>query len=252
MQIVFQNPGFDYSLDSILLFQTENTSGWWREALYSFYPQVDREWMGRLDGAGQAAYLREVLSDVYRQLMPELKVKQKAYQTYWEENRQAVVDALGDIFQMSLADRFQNVRANITLNPICPRFLAERTFDLFYRNSPRGALGMSLHEIVHFIWFDRWSVLFQDDPAEYEAPHLKWLFSEMAVKAILGDSRLTERNPYYPDGCVYDYFYTMAVEKQPILETMEELFAEGDIDQFMIKGYRYCREHEAEIRKQVK
>ena len=111
---------------------------------------------------------------------------------------------------------------------------------------------MSLHEIVHFIWFDRWSALFQDNPAEYEAPNLKWLFSEMAVKAILGDPRLAERNPYYPDSCVYDYFYAMTVEKRPILEIMEELFTEGGIAQFMIEGYRFCREHKAEICQQVK
>ena len=252
MQIVFQNPGFDYSVDSVLLFQTENTGGWWRKALYAFYPQVNRELMERLSGAERTAYLREVLSDVYCQLVPELTAKREAYQTHWEENHQAVEEALGDIFQMPLAGRFQNIRANITLNPICPRFLAERTFDLFYRNSPRGALGMSLHEIVHFIWFDRWSALFRDEQAEYEAPHLKWIFSEMAVKAILGDARLAERNPYYPDSCVYDYFYTMAVEKRPILETMEELFAERNIDRFMMEGYRYCREHETEIRRQTK
>ena len=252
MQITFQNPGFDYSVNSILLFQTEETSNWRKDALYSFYPQIDREQMEQVNRTEQAEYLRKVLSNVYCQLVPELEEKQAAYQAHWEENRQEIEDALGDIFRTPLADRFQNIRANITLNPICPRFLKERTFDLFYRNSPGGALGMALHEIVHFLWFDRWESIFHDDPAEYEAPHLKWIFSEMAVKAILGSPRLAERNPYYPDSCVYAYFYTMTVENRRILETMDELFARGDIDRFMAEGYRYCREHEAEIRRQIR
>ena len=252
MQITFQNPGFDYSMNSILLFQTENTGSWWKDALFSFYPQIDREQMERLSGTGQTAYLREVLSGVYRQLAPELEEKKEAYQISWDENRQTVEEALGDIFQTPLAGQFQDIRANITLNPVCPRFLAERTFDLFCRNSPKGALGMSLHEVVHFLWFDRWNTLFHDDPAEYESPHLKWVFSEMAVYPILGDIRLAARNPYYPASCVYDYFYTMTVEGRPILDTMAELFAAGNIDRFMTDGYRYCREHEAEIRLQMK
>lgn len=252
MQITFQNPGFDYSVNSVLLFQTENTGSWWKDALFSFYPQIEREQMDRLRRTEQTAYLREILSSVYQQLTPELEEKKTAYQIFWDKNRQAVEEALGDTFRMPLAEQFQNIRANITMNPICPRFLAERTFDLFYRNSPKGALGMSLHEVVHFLWFDRWSTLFRDAPAEYESPYLKWVFSEMAVYPVLGDPRLAARNPYYPDSCVYDYFYTMTVEGRPVLDTMTELFAAGNIDQFMTDGYRYCREHEAEIRLQMK
>lgn len=252
MQVTFLNPGFDYSLDSILLFQRSETGDWWKDALFSFYPQLEREWMDRLGGTERAEYLRMVLSGVYWELMPELEKKKETYQACWEENRQEVEEALGDIFRVPLAGRFHDIRANITLNPICPRFLAERIFDLFYRNSPRGALGMSLHEIVHFLWFDRWSGIFHNDPAEYEAPHLKWIFSEMAVKPILGDSRLAARNPYYPDDCVYAYFSTMTVEGRPILETMEDLFSGRSIEQFMVEGYRYCQEHEAEIRRQIK
>ena len=43
MQITFDNPGFDYSIRSILLFQTEEAGDWWRESLYCFYPQVERD-----------------------------------------------------------------------------------------------------------------------------------------------------------------------------------------------------------------
>ena len=206
MEITFKNPGFSYSVDSILLFQTDETSGWWKDSLYCFYPQLERKRIEGLCGAEQAAYLREALSNIYRQSEAELEEKVQTYQAHWEANRGEVEEALADVFQMPLAGRFQNIIANITLNPICPRFLAERTFDVFYRNSPRGALGMSLHEVVHFLWFDRWRSLFQDDPSEYETPHLKWLFSEMAVKPILGTPGLAERNPYYPNECLYEDF----------------------------------------------
>ena len=111
---------------------------------------------------------------------------------------------------------------------------------------------MALHEVVHFLWFDRWSALFRDDPAEYETPHLKWLLSEMAVKPILGEPRLAARNPYYPDNCVYAYFDTMTVEGRPILEDMEALYAAEGVDGLMEEGFRYCREHEEEIRRQMK
>ena len=90
MQITFDNPGFDYSIRSILLFQTEEAGDWWRESLCCFYPQVERERVEGLKGAAREAYLRDVLGAVYRSLAPELAEKREACQAHWEENRRAV------------------------------------------------------------------------------------------------------------------------------------------------------------------
>ncbi len=115
MQITFCAPGLAYSIDSILLFQTEETGNWWRDSLYCFYPQLDRTRMEQTAKPEQEAYLREALSDIYQQAAREIVEKKEAYQAHWEENRQAVEDVLGNIFRMPLAGRFQNVQANITL-----------------------------------------------------------------------------------------------------------------------------------------
>ena len=140
MQITYREPSLAHSIDSILLFQTEGTGGWWMDALYQFYPQLDRGRMERGSRLERAAYLRESLSETYEQLVPELKEKVRDYQGHWDKNRRAVEEALGDIFQIPLEGRYQDIRADITLNPICPRFLKERRFDVFYRNSPSGSL----------------------------------------------------------------------------------------------------------------
>ena len=44
----------------------------------------------------------------------------------------------------------------MSFNPISPRYLDEQAFDVFWLNSERGALGMALHEIIHFVWFRVW------------------------------------------------------------------------------------------------
>ncbi len=99
MQVTFYAPGLAYSVDSILLFQKEETGDWWRNALYQFYPQLDREWMKRASGPEQEAKLREELSGVYEQLAE----KPAAYQLHWNKNRRVVEEALGDVFQIPLA-----------------------------------------------------------------------------------------------------------------------------------------------------
>ena len=165
-----------------------------------------------------------------------------------------MTDELSDAFGMSLDGAYEDIVGTVTVGPVCPRFLGARAFDVFHINSPRGALGMVIHEVIHFLWFDRWRELFRDDPAEYETPHLKWLLSEMAVEPIMRDGRLSSRNPYFPrenGGCVYGYFYDMLVGGAPILGTLNDLYRAGGMRALMEEGYRYCLLHESEIRAHI-
>lgn len=133
-------------------------------------------------------------------------------------------------------------------------FLKERYFDIFYRNSERGALGMSIHEVIHYIWFYIWNKHFGDSYAEYDSPSLKWILSEMVVESIMDDRRLAEINPYYPrknGGCVYGYFQDMIIRRKPVLDTMRELYKDTHITDYMEKAYGYCLENETAIRQHI-
>ena len=110
---------------------------------------------------------------------------------------------------------------------------------------------MSIHEIIHFVWFDVWHSLFGDSFEEYERPSLKWILSEMAVESVMSDPRLSSINPYFPGesgGCIYPYFFDMEAGGAPILDTLDEMYKNEDIRSFMRDSYAYCLEHEREIR----
>ena len=142
---------------------------------------------------------------------------------------------------------------NVTFNPICPHFLSTKSFDVFYLNSERGALGIALHEIIHFLWFHIWGSHFNDSAKDYETPHLKWVFSEMVVDPIMRkDTRLSGINPYFEGGCAYEYFYEMTINGKPILETLYEIYINLNILEFMEQVYAYCKKHEAEIKAQMR
>lgn len=48
MNVTYQNPGFDHSIDSILLFQEDNKTPFWSDSLFYFYPQISKEKIVRL------------------------------------------------------------------------------------------------------------------------------------------------------------------------------------------------------------
>jgi len=251
MKLVYKNPRLEYSIDSILLFHEGGLSDFWIETLFEEYPKLDKNKFNTLTSLNRREYLREMLSGILE--TNEMNEKIIRYQNYWDANVINIQKALEDAFGIQLSNKFNNMVGNITLNPICPRFLESNTFDIYYLNSERGALGIALHEIIHFVWFHVWNSHFQDSKSEYEMPHLTWILSEMVVDTIMRhDKKLYSINPYFDEGCAYDYFYTMKIEKKPILETLLDIYENNSMITFMEKSYKYCLEHETEIRNQMK
>lgn len=254
MNVQYINPGFQHSIDSIMLFHTNPDTPYWTDALFYFFPQIQAEKMKTLSTEGRRDYLAEILREVYNGLEDQLNEKVVAYNEHWQKHRSQIEDALSEAFQLDTRALFNDIRANITLNPVCPRFLQEHTFDVFYLNSHRGAIGISMHEIIHFLWFHVWNTLFYARWDEYERPHIKWVLSEMVVESIMRDERLSSINPYFPrenGGCVYRYFQDMVIGGRSILETIEEMYQCGKMTDFMRQSYQYCLQHEKQIQAHI-
>lgn len=254
LDITFADPGIDYMLQSILAFQQDDENDFWSEPLYHFYPQLDARRARQLPLEQRKDYIASVMRHVYDEAQPVICQKVTSYSDHWSKCRPQIEEALSEAFDLDCAASFQNLRCNISLNPIEPRFLLERRFDLFYLNSERGAIGEAIHEIIHIVWFHVWNRIFQDSFEEYERPSLKWILSEMVVEPIMRDPRLSSINPYFrleDGGCVYPYFYDMVIDHAPILETLYELYRAVPIADFMRRSYACCQAHEQEIRAHI-
>lgn len=254
MNITFYNPGINYSLHQIMLFQTEEETDYWASPLYYFYPELNEDYAKNLSASEKTLYIEKILKKVYAEAVSEINEKIYLYTKHWDECSPQINAALSDAFGIDCRKLFCRLRCNITLNPVSPRFLREEYFDIFYLNSERGAVGQCIHEIIHFVWFYVWHELFKDSYKDYERPSLQWILSEMVVEAIMSDPRLSSVNPYYPrehGGCIYNYFFTMTIGGIPILDTIEEMYKNLTMKEFMKASYHYCRKHEQEIRKHI-
>lgn len=206
MNLYFRNPGFDTMITSILHFQREEETAFWSDSLYRFYPQLDKVYAAQLSFDERKRYITEVLKAVYGEAESEIDRKVQVYEAHWNRHRAQIQQALSEAFEMDLAPLFYEMRCDVSMNPVSPRFLDEERFEVFYLNSERGAIGTAIHEIIHFVWFYVWNQVFSDSYEEYECPSLKWILSEMVVESIMADERLASLNPYFPreqGGCIY-------------------------------------------------
>lgn len=254
MHIEFSNPGFKHSIESMLLFQSDSESAYWSDSIYYFYPSIDKARVDSLNLSEKREYITAELQKTYNALQDTWSEKLDAYNAHWKSHRNQINDALSDAFALDAHTLFNDLKGYITLNPVCPRFLRERYIDMFHLNSHRGCIGLTIHEMIHFLWFHVWNSIHHDSYDEYERPSLKWILSEMVVESIMSDERLSSINPYFPrenGGCVYGYFQNMVIENRPILETLDEIYRTASMPDFMKYGYDYCLKNEAAIRAHI-
>lgn len=186
MDIEFVNPGVDYMIQRIMDFQTKAESAFWSEPLYRFYPQLDKAYAISLPFSERNEYIERTMRAVYAKLEDTINEKAALYTRHWNACKPQITAALSDAFGVDCANLFNDIRCNLSLNPIEPRFLKERCYDTFYLNSERGAIGGGIHEIIHFVWFHVWNRLFGDSYDEYERPSLKWILSFTGCGAMSG------------------------------------------------------------------
>lgn len=254
MELQVINPGFEYMIDKIMGFQTDETTVFWSEPLYHFYPQLNQEYASSLSADDRKSYFEKTLRSVYAKQECIINDKISLYSKHWEACKPQITAALSDAFEIDCGGIFNDMKCNISINPIEPRYLEEHVFDVFYLNSERGAIGQAIHEIIHFIWFHVWHKIFGDSYEEYETPSLKWILSEMVVESVMRDPRLSTINPYFErnqGGCIYPYFFDMKADNKYILDTLDEMYRNQGIADFMKNAYRYCKNHEHEIRNHI-
>lgn len=248
MDLTFKIPSFEYMVNSINEIESEDIDDFFKGSLFYFYPNIYKDKFYSLKGNDRKEYLTACLRDIFVKEQDLFKTKIDTYNKHWVDNKEIVIEAFQDAFKIDLKNEFNEMVGYIGLNPVSPRFLDTNTFDVFYLNSERGALGMALHEIVHFVWFKIWGEYFHDDIKDYETPNLKWVFSEIIPELIMRDERLKLRNPYSNGQVIYDYFYKMKIDDKPIIDILYEMYSNMTIHEFMEKGFYLLQKNEIEIR----
>ena len=242
------------TIASILKFQTEDTTEYWRSQLFNVYPWLDKGRCSSLALEDRKEYLISELSAYYDKIQLNLQNKLSMSQNVWLENKENVNDIYSKVFDIDCHNILSNIMAEISLNPICPRNLKHVSFSFFWGADNNNFMKTALHEMIHFVWFHIWQKYFTDNEKEYESPSLKWILSEMVIDTFV---RKTEIGVLYPEPYkqqpAYRYFYEMIVHKTPILVLLSNIKEESSsIRQFMEGAYQFCLENEVVIREQLR
>ncbi|MCC7552119.1 hypothetical protein KO317_00445 [Candidatus Micrarchaeota archaeon] len=104
-----------------------------------------------------------------------------------------------------------------------PRYLEKRTFDLYYKENIKNMKAITIHELLHFIYFDKWKKIFpKDDISKFEAPNKIWHLSEMVPKIILNDKKI-QHIFKYPFSSYKEYDLYL-INGKPVVYGLQEIY----------------------------
>ena len=163
----------------------------WSNIIFEFYPALKKRLEIAKDKKDRRKITAGFFSDVYDQEKQVLLSNAELFQEEWNKINDRVMKALSDVVELAWPSDFKMFTARVSLNPICPRFIKKRVFDVFYRRTIRQMQAVSIHELLHFIYFERWKTVFPDTKErEFDTPYLVWHLSEMVPGIILNDPRI--------------------------------------------------------------
>lgn len=252
MKLMYKEPGYKYSAESFSEFIKQD--GFWSDSIFHFFPELLKfkgSFGDNMDNNDIVNKIMGTVSELHKYREKEIKDKVISYQKNWGLHERIVNERFSSIFGFDTNKIFNDLVCNITLNPISPRYLELRVFDVFYMNSDMGALGSALHEIAHYLWFYLWNQKYEDTYEQYESPSLIWILSEAVVEPILNDEEFDKINPYHKSGNAYSYFYKMIIRGRSLYDYLNEIYKDSSIDEFMDTSYQLMLENEEEIRSQM-
>ncbi len=254
MRLTWKQKDFDEDIDFILFHQKDGTPKYWHYHLFHAYPDLDYNycWSAGISEEQRFDYIVKQMKIQAKKRQDIVNKSVKSFQQFWNNN---ITDKLNKVFSSAFDNDCSNIlnemKAEVGLNPNCPRYIDKCSFDVYHYYDTQWAMTTALHEITHFVWFYFWQQHFKDNLDEYEFPNLKWLLSEIVVETIIRNSEIGNLIEF-PQWIAYPYFYDMKINGKLLFDTMKKLYLERkNIYDFMEKAYNFIQQNEPELRKKI-
>jgi len=214
-KVKFNLPTVKEEVQWLTYFITPNTSGLdWSNIVYKTHPKLKQKLTGIKNKKKIYNVCFDYAKDFIKNNKKELEKKQKEYQKAWNKINDKYLTILSNHLETEWPKN-KIIKAYISINPICPRFLDSWSFHVRY-DKKEHLIPTCFHEILHFIYFKKWQEVFpKTNIKNFEAPHLIWKLSEIIDPIILNNNpQIKKMLKRKTEG--YDEFKKIEINNKPI------------------------------------
>lgn len=183
--------------------------------------------------------VRPILETVYKDSEYCLKC-----QSIWNEVNDQVMKSLEK--KLDIKWDCKSITCQIGLLPVCPRDIVKRTFFINHGCDKNKIMGIAIHEICHFIYFQKWIEIFPDyKEEEFKFPHIAWYLSEAMIDPLINNSMFKK----YTDSLLsYPMFYKIFIDGKSIIDILRDYVKNYPIHEAIKKGYELFLEYQDKIK----
>lgn len=196
-----------------------------------------------------SAKLKLVLYDEWKKLIEPYKKIVSIYQNNWNEINNSVMTDLSNKLNISWPEDSLDIQAFVGILYTCPRNVSNRRFYIAGDSEIDRMREVTVHEICHFLYFEKWKELFNDyDESHYVQPHIIWHLSEALIDPLLNNEQfLKYTNRNIPS---YEIFYEKEINNKSIIDNLREIVDKNTIEEAIKKSYELFLNNEEAIKNQ--
>lgn len=245
--INFEEIPLSTELDWMWGFLFKNKWGWGKYIIKK-HPKIN-EVFGLKSENEQLVFLKKYISNFREENKNKISENKIAYEKSWRLVEMDYFLLLTEILGTDWPEGRKEIKAMISINPICPRFLENWSFSMFFDyKKPGDAIETIMHESCHFLYFEKWKQVYPEtNPKRFESPYIEWHLSEIIAPIILNDQRvqklLKQKAEFYEehkaariDGIPASEYFTLIYNQE---------MQRGNFESFLKRSYSEISKNES-------
>jgi len=218
-------------------------SSYWSKYVLKEYP--------KLKNLKYKKVIRNFVKEIWKEKKIRIRNQRKIFQKDWNKINDKYMITLSKVLETGWPKSRKNITALVSINPICPRFLKDWSFSIFYLKKSNLMRETVAHELLHFLYFKKWREAFPNSKEKsFDAPYLEWKLSEILTPAVLNNPKIQKIIRSRATG--YDVYNKMKVGKNSINEHFNLLYKESlkkneSFEEFIKKAYKEIKKYKKVI-----
>jgi len=244
-KVIFTNIPLSKEIDWIHGFLFQNKLGWGKYIIKK-HPEIKKVFSFKTESE-QVQFLREYIIKFRIENQKLIEKNKTLYQKEWQKVEKDFFTILSEIIQIDWPKNRKTIKAMVSLDPICPRFLKDWSFSIFYNYKKiPPAMEVIMHESCHFLYFEKWKQLYPKmDSKKFESPYLEWHLSEILAPIILNNPRIQKLLKRKAD--FYIEHKRIKIGDKTVPKYFDDLYKNSDIDKnfanFLKESYRAAKKN---------
>jgi hypothetical protein len=231
----------EYDIEKVYRFLNPDKDDWdWSNYVKKCYPSLNRKKSKKEVKKFIIQFRKENNNDIQKKLL--------AYKKEFKKISRKIILEFIKLLELKKI-KTNKINILISLSPINPYDLGKKEFSVYWNFPIKDMIAISIHEIFHFIYYEKWKEIFPKTTIkDFEPPSLIWHLSELIVPIVLNDERIQNIFKYNYE--TYKEYNKLKINKKNINEIILNLYKNRKgFSQFVKELYSIVLKHEKEIQK---